>query len=86
MAAKAERVFLFSSESVNEGYSVQAFSYGLWLRAARSPADFFKVAMAPATAMKVHDFDYFQCVQVGRVSGWHARVEVEEEACNARTG
>ena len=42
--------------------------------------------MAPATAMKVHDFDYFQCVQVGRVSGWHARVEVEEEACNARPG
>ena len=25
MAAKAERVFLFSSESVNEGYPVQAF-------------------------------------------------------------
>ena len=45
-----------------------------------------EVAMAPATAMKVHDFDYFQCVLVGRVSGWHARVEVEEEACNARTG
>ena len=83
---------------------------GLWLRAAHSPADFFKVAME-------HDFHCFQCVQVGRRDGgldtqgsqgcsrgcdgcgiwrmekarfvqacWHARVEVEEEACNARTG
>ena len=33
-----------------------------------------------------HDFDCFQCVQVGRVSGWHPRVEVEEEACKDRTG
>ena len=59
---------------------------GLWLSAAaRSLADELQGRHGISDSDEGHDFDCFQCVQVGRVSGWHARVEVEE-ACNARTG
>ena len=86
-----------------------------WLRAGRSPADFRKVAMAPAKAMKATTLtasnvyksvaetvglkpkevkgavEALMGVASGRIKKvrfvqacWHARVEVEEEACNAR--
>ena len=46
-SARDELIFDF-------GLLGRLFFCGLWLRAARSPADFFKVAMALPTAMKAH--------------------------------